>query len=250
LLLKKQNKLFAISLILKVFIFLPAKMSVSTMRKNIRIAKNNGDNQRVKIEKYRLLQLEKNKRKIDIETARNEVQGPVLTKKEVVDLWNQQFGYNKIFGCCALCQTNPVNLIHAKVLELRQTKSRIFVCDKCKSDAKDGWIHKRIITHLVEHKRLKVWLNVNMVRRNTTCFCCRLVQMDLFSSDWHSGHVISKATGGNTSLENLRPICSGCNQDMKTMDMYSYMQKKYTNVSVEKSVDLETLSQCLRLFQI
>lgn len=226
-------------------------MSSGTLRRSIRQAKKNSDNQRVKIETYRLTQLEEHKRSIDLDTARNELQGPVLTKKEIIDLWNKQFGNDKIFGDCALCESkNAVNPVYAKILELRKTKTRIFVCQQCKVDAVDGWVQKRVITPIVEKQRLQVWLNVNMVRRRTTCFCCRQVSMDLFSSDWHSGHVLAEANGGTNTLENLRPICSGCNQDMSTKEMYVYMKDKYENVVIEQVVDIEALAQCLRLFSI
>lgn len=226
-------------------------MSASTLRKSIRQAKKNGDTQRVKNETYRLTQLEEFKTSVNIETARNKLQGPVLTKKEIVDLWNRQFGHDKVFGDCALCErNNSVNPVHAKILELRKTKMRIFVCQKCKVDAVDGWIHKRVITPVVEKQRLQVWLNVNMVRRRTTCFCCRQVLMDLFSSDWHSGHVTAEVNGGTETLDNLRPICSGCNQDMATREMFGYMKEKYENVPVQQPVDTEAISQCLRLLNI
>jgi hypothetical protein len=226
-------------------------MSISTLHRSIRQAKKNGDNQRVKIELYRLKQFEDHKRRVDIDIARNEMQGPVLTKKEIVDLWNQQFGHDKIFGDCTLCEhTNKVNPIYAHVIELRKTKTKIFVCPQCKENAVTGWIQKRTISPVVEKQRLEVWLNANMVRRRTMCFCCRQVQMDMLSSDWHVGHIIAEAHGGSKTLDNLRPICSGCNQDMSTKEMYLYMREKYSNVAIEQAVDVEALAQCLRLFKI
>lgn len=203
------------------------------------------------MEQYRLTQLEELHRSIDIETARSELQGPVMTKKEILDLWNQQFGYDKIFGACALCENNnTVNPVYSNITELRKTKTKIFICQKCKADTSDGWIHKRVITPTVEKQRLRVWLNMNMVRRRTTCFCCRQVAMDLLSSDWHSGHILAEANGGSKTLNNLRPICSGCNHDMKTKEMYSYMKDKYSSIPIEQAVDFEAIEQCLRLFSI
>jgi 5-methylcytosine-specific restriction endonuclease McrA len=36
------------------------------------------------------------------------------------------------------------------------------------------------------------------------------------------GHVISHANDGDVSIENLRPICDKCNNDMYTMDMREF----------------------------
>ena len=44
--------------------------------------------------------------------------------------------------------------------------------------------------------------------------------------EFHCGHVISEKNGGETKIDNLRPICSQCNLSMGTMDMYEF-RKKY-----------------------
>jgi len=54
------------------------------------------------------------------------------------------------------------------------------------------------------------------------CFAC-----DQPSSleDFESGHIISKAHGGETCPENLKPVCRLCNGrgGMSTMHMYEFM---------------------------
>ena len=39
------------------------------------------------------------------------------------------------------------------------------------------------------------------------------------------GHVISENEGGGQEIINLRPICSGCNNGMGTMNMIEYVKK-------------------------
>lgn len=52
------------------------------------------------------------------------------------------------------------------------------------------------------------------------CFCCH---SDIDSKHFECGHVISEATGGDTTVNNLRPVCSLCNKSMGTMDMNTFI---------------------------
>ena len=40
--------------------------------------------------------------------------------------------------------------------------------------------------------------------------------------DFECGHIIPYSQGGPTSLENLRPVCKGCNRSMGTTNMLDY----------------------------
>jgi 5-methylcytosine-specific restriction endonuclease McrA len=53
------------------------------------------------------------------------------------------------------------------------------------------------------------------------CFCCR--NKDILETDCHAGHVISDKEGGKAELDNLRPLCSKCNQSMGSENMYSFI---------------------------
>lgn len=55
------------------------------------------------------------------------------------------------------------------------------------------------------------------------CTCCKL--SDITQRSFHCGHVISEASGGSTSLDNLRPVCSSCNLSMGTMNMDEFIAK-------------------------
>lgn len=54
------------------------------------------------------------------------------------------------------------------------------------------------------------------------CLCCDTI--DITQSIFECGHIIAEAKGGETSLENLRPICSTCNKSMKTINMNDYIK--------------------------
>ncbi len=57
------------------------------------------------------------------------------------------------------------------------------------------------------------------------CLCCRTTKITPF--EFHAGHVISEANGGPTTVENIRPICGGCNLSMGTRDMREFVQAHY-----------------------
>ena len=54
------------------------------------------------------------------------------------------------------------------------------------------------------------------------CYCCKRenISVELF----HCGHVVSRKDGGPTTVKNLRPICSLCNNSMGTQNMYKFMK--------------------------
>jgi hypothetical protein len=58
---------------------------------------------------------------------------------------------------------------------------------------------------------------------NHKCLCCKMTTIDKASFD--CGHVLSRAEGGGPEIHNLRPICSGCNNGMGTMNMIEYVKK-------------------------
>jgi 5-methylcytosine-specific restriction endonuclease McrA len=55
----------------------------------------------------------------------------------------------------------------------------------------------------------------------TKCFCCNF--NDITQLEFHCGHIISESTGGETTVENLRPICAQCNLSMGAMNMNQFI---------------------------
>ena len=76
--------------------------------------------------------------------------------------------------------------------------------------------------------RQEVWTKYNGNNVKFKCFCCNDIELNGLGS-WECGHIISEINGGNLNIENLRPICSGCNKSIATANMIEYMSKNYPN---------------------
>lgn len=57
------------------------------------------------------------------------------------------------------------------------------------------------------------------------CFCCKKIEIS--KSDFHAGHYISEYNGGKVKVDNLRPICAGCNLSMGKKNMIDYLNNYY-----------------------
>jgi hypothetical protein len=87
-------------------------------------------------------------------------------------------------------------------------------------------INKR--QHIDKKKRQLLFETYYPGKKSAYCWCCNSTVItketppDKKKSNWDCGHVVSHHSGGNTDLSNLRPICVGCNQGMKTQHMFLY----------------------------
>ena len=59
------------------------------------------------------------------------------------------------------------------------------------------------------------------------CMCCKY--QDIRQIEFHCGHVIAEANGGETKIDNLRPICAQCNLSMGKISMDIFMKKFMNN---------------------
>jgi hypothetical protein len=60
----------------------------------------------------------------------------------------------------------------------------------------------------------------------TKCLCCK--HQEIRQIEFHCGHVIAEKNGGETNVDNLRPICAQCNLSMGTMNMNDYKKKYFS----------------------
>lgn len=60
----------------------------------------------------------------------------------------------------------------------------------------------------------------------TKCLCCGI--KDITPFNFNCGHVIAEAKGGKVVIENLRPICSGCNSSMGSDNMEVFRNKYFS----------------------
>ena len=54
------------------------------------------------------------------------------------------------------------------------------------------------------------------------CYCCNLT--DIMQISFHCGHVVARVYGGETVIDNLRPICQNCNCSMSTTNMMDFIK--------------------------
>lgn len=58
------------------------------------------------------------------------------------------------------------------------------------------------------------------------CFCCGET---INSKSFHAGHIISEHNGGEIIVDNIIPVCSGCNLSMGKKNMVEFIQDHYPN---------------------
>lgn len=59
-------------------------------------------------------------------------------------------------------------------------------------------------------------------QRKGLCLCCNTEQITTYNHE--CGHIVAQVNGGESSLENLRPICSSCNKSMGTKNMDDFIK--------------------------
>ena len=69
-------------------------------------------------------------------------------------------------------------------------------------------------------KKLKheVWVHWFKEAESALCPCGTAITEE----DNHCGHIVARAKGGKTVVENLRPVCASCNLRMKTRNLNDY----------------------------
>ena len=76
--------------------------------------------------------------------------------------------------------------------------------------------------------RLQVWDTYIGEQYGTSfCYCCRNEKIDKGKPTWECGHIRSEAENGSIHINNLRPICKGCNLSMGTEHMKEFITKWY-----------------------
>lgn len=72
--------------------------------------------------------------------------------------------------------------------------------------------------------RIAVW-NRYMGRDTRKGFCPICKDREISIEDFHCGHDLAEARGGEMNVDNLFPVCSLCNQSMGTKDFYEAWQE-------------------------
>lgn len=116
---------------------------------------------------------------------------------------------------------NIADLVQKKMLEVQMRTLSINKTIETKKKQKEKKPKKK---HIPISVKRKVWsLYIGDTIGKTKCLCCK--NIDIQQISFHCGHVISEHDGGETTVENLRPICSSCNSSMGTKNMNSFIKE-------------------------
>jgi hypothetical protein len=130
----------------------------------------------------------------------------------------------------------PKNYTYIDILnELSETKNRLEFLIKCIKEENiviteenpNKNVNKKTKKKTIP-KALKSAVWIKYIGKDigiTKCICCN--SHDISQLDFDCGHVIAEALGGETILENLRPICSKCNKSMGVMNMEEFTLKYF-----------------------
>jgi hypothetical protein len=80
---------------------------------------------------------------------------------------------------------------------------------------------KKSIPKSLKKQVWDTWIGSNIGA--TKCLCCK--HEEIRQIEFHCGHIISEVKGGQTNVNNLRPICAHCNLSMGSMNMNEFKKK-------------------------
>jgi hypothetical protein len=87
------------------------------------------------------------------------------------------------------------------------------------STPKEAGAHRK--APIPDALRFEMWKHYNGPNYVSRCWCCdHLLEV----SSFEAGHVKSEHDGGETCLDNLRPVCSKCNKSMSTKHMKTFAE--------------------------
>lgn len=58
-------------------------------------------------------------------------------------------------------------------------------------------------------------------------YCIVCDRTKIYSNSFQAGHIVSEKHGGKCSIDNIIPVCGGCNQSMGPMNMREYVRQNY-----------------------
>ena len=94
---------------------------------------------------------------------------------------------------------------------------------------------KKRIPKKIKTESWDYWIGKD--KRNGVCKCCNITKLDI--TNFTAGHIISESNGGKVTVDNLAPVCSGCNSSMATTNMPQYMAEHYPGVTLQPHIELK-----------
>jgi len=145
---------------------------------------------------------------------------------------------------CSFCMSSDELVVHIAIAH---------TCSKCKEGkikdltehmttcgqpAADSAAAKKKKERIPAHIKTIVWRTyIGNEKPEAKCYCCKHETVDI--RNFECGHVVAEAKGGPLTVDNLRPICRGCNGAMGTMSMEEYCQKFFGRSVISMSDEAE-----------
>jgi len=135
--------------------------------------------------------------------------------------WSDKY-HHELFDCKKkdVIKEEKVRLYLHRILDKKINK-QFQLYKKILSSNTNNLLNKRNIPAPVRYLVWSEYANTDLMI--SKCFVCRTA--DITFHNFACGHIISEASGGDISIDNLRPICTNCNSSMKDMNMDEYIEK-------------------------
>ena len=117
-------------------------------------------------------------------------------------------------------ETEKFSIQNNVIYSLKNNNFVDFLCNT--TTPHHNFKHKK--SSIQSNLRIAVWYKEFKFNETGNCPICNY-NIKMGKNGFHCGHIISESNGGQTNLENLRPICANCNYKMGKMNWDDYVNK-------------------------
>ncbi len=104
--------------------------------------------------------------------------------------------------------------------------NKLFYSYKIYKDKELSEKDKKKRRSISQNMRYQIWIKYfGKDSMNGKCYCCKK-DINLMEN-YECSHVVAQKHGGGENVENLRPCCKGCNNDMKDQNLYDFKNKYF-----------------------
>lgn len=146
----------------------------------------------------------------------------------IYDKPNEIFALARLYNACEIDKLNNIYTSYPKHLQTGSKsveEPKINPIDNNLSEGKSNITPtkkyiKNKIPKLLKNQSWDVYIGKEKGIGN--CYCCNA---EIDSKHFECGHIIPASKGGPETIENLRPICSLCNQSIGSKNMDEFIEK-------------------------
>jgi hypothetical protein len=115
---------------------------------------------------------------------------------------------------------DELSAIKDKYAELKKQRKKKYTQDKKQFEKQEEKAPRKTIPKTLKNQVWDQYIGKDKGMGN--CECCK---KEIDSKHFECGHIIAVSTGGQDTIDNLRPICSLCNKSMGKMNMIEFCDK-------------------------